>query len=46
MEMSIVWMLFNGWFAKHCFEDDSPMTGWICLVISAWYLARVMVEIF
>jgi hypothetical protein len=20
MEVSIVWMLLNGWFAKHCFE--------------------------
>jgi hypothetical protein len=46
MEVSIVWMLLNGWFAKHCFEDGSTASGWVCLFISAYYLARVMESIF
>ena len=46
MEISIVWMLLNGWFAKHCFEDGSTASGWVCLCISAYYLARVMESIF
>jgi hypothetical protein len=46
MEASIVWMLLNGWFAKHCFEDDAKLSGWICLFISAYYLARVLESIF
>jgi len=46
MEVSIVWMVLNGWFAKHCFEDGSTVSGWICLIISSYYLARVLESIF
>ena len=42
MDVSIVWMVLNGWFAKMSFEQEAPTTGWICLFVSAWYLARVM----
>ena len=46
MDMSIVWMVLNGWFAKMSFEQEAPITGWICLFVSAWYLAQVMQAIF
>jgi len=44
--ITILWMLLNGWFAKVSFEQDAPISGWICLCSSAWYLGRVMVAIF
>ena len=46
MAMSILWMLLNAWFAKVSFEQESKIAGWICLCISAYYLARVMESIF
>jgi hypothetical protein len=46
MDISILWMLLNAWFAKLSFEQEAPISGWICLMISAWYLSRVMIVIF
>ncbi len=46
MDISILWMLLNAWFAKLSFEQESKIAGWICLMISAWYLSRVMIVIF
>ena len=46
MSISILWMLLNAWFAKLSFEQESPIAGWVCLFISAYYLARVMESIF
>jgi hypothetical protein len=46
MTITILWMLLNGWFAKMSFEQESNIAGWICLMISAWYLSRVMIVIF
>jgi len=46
MEEWIFWMLLNGWLAKHCFEIEANWSGWFCLFVSAFYLARVMQSIF
>jgi len=46
MDISILWMLLNGWFAKSAFDQGSNWAGWICLFFSAWYLAKIMTVLF